>query len=53
MVNIWKIGSWPGLWDNNTIKNKERYIKEYALPKNFVAIGLVTYPILKSYQKMN
>lgn len=39
MANIWKIGSWPGLWDNNTLKNKERYIKEYALPKNFVAIG--------------
>lgn len=39
MVSIWKIGSWPGLWGSNTIKNKERYISEYALPKNFVALG--------------
>lgn len=47
MVNIWKIGSWPGLWYNNTIKNKERYIKEYALPKNFVAIGSGYIPNIK------
>lgn len=39
MVNIWKIGAWPGLWDRNTLKTKERYIQEYALPKNFVALG--------------
>jgi len=39
MVNIWKIGAWPGLWDANTQKNKEKYIKEYALSRNFVAIG--------------
>ncbi|MCG7849221.1 MAG: hypothetical protein MIO93_08600 [ANME-2 cluster archaeon] len=39
MVNIWKIAAWPGLWDGNTRKNKERYIKEYALSRDFVAIG--------------
>jgi len=47
MVNIWKIGSWPGLWDSNTLKTKEKYIKEYALPKNFVAIGYGWIPNIK------
>lgn len=39
MVGIWKIGSWPGVWHSNTLKTKERYIKEYALPRGFAAIG--------------
>lgn len=47
MVNIWKIGSWPGLWYNNTIENKEKYINEYALPENFVAIGSGYLPNIK------
>jgi hypothetical protein len=48
MVNIWKIGSWPGLWDGNSLKNKERYIKEYALPRDFVAIGYGWIPDIRT-----
>lgn len=47
MVNIWKIGAWPGLWDSNTLKTKERYIQEYALPRGFVAIGYGWIPDIK------
>jgi hypothetical protein len=47
MVNIWKIGAWPGLWDNNTLKTKERYIQDYALPRGFVAIGYGWIPDIK------
>lgn len=39
MVKVWKIGSWPGLWGNNTKKHKDKFISEYALPKGFVALG--------------
>ena len=48
MVNIWKIGAWPGLWDANTRKNKEKYIKEYALSRNFVAIGYGWIPNIRT-----
>jgi len=50
MVNIWKIGAWPGLWGwgRNTRKNKERYIKEYALSRDFVAIGYGWIPDIKT-----
>jgi predicted Mrr-cat superfamily restriction endonuclease len=51
MVNIWKIGSWPGLWDSHTLKTKEKYIKEYALPKNFVALGYGWIPNIKKTSK--
>ena len=44
MVKIWKIGAWPGLWGNNNTKNKEKYITEYALPYDFVAIGSAYIP---------
>ncbi len=47
MVDIWKIGSWPGLWDSNTLKTKERYIQEYALPRDLVAIGYGWIPNIK------
>jgi hypothetical protein len=47
MVNIWKIGSWPGVWHSNTLKTKERYLTEYALPRNFVAIGYGWIPNIK------
>jgi len=50
MVNIWKIGAWPGLWDNNTLKTKERYIRDYALPRCFVAIG---YGWIPNIQKLS
>ncbi len=40
MVNIWKIGAWPGFPGSElSLKNKNRFIKQHALPKNFVAIG--------------
>jgi hypothetical protein len=40
MVNIWKIGAWPGFPGSElSLKNKNKFINEYALPKNFVAIG--------------
>jgi len=48
MVNIWKIGAWPGLWYRNTRKNKERYIKEYALSRDFVAIGYGWIPDIRT-----
>mgnify|MGYP000533555587 FL=1 len=50
MANIWKIGAWPGLWGwgRNTRKNKERYIKEYALSRDFVAIGYGWIPDIKT-----
>jgi|GEM_PF-668060 Predicted restriction endonuclease len=40
MANIWKIGAWPGFpGDKNNPKNKKRFIEDFALPNNFVAIG--------------
>jgi hypothetical protein len=47
MVGIWKIGAWPGVWDSNTLKTKERYIEQYALPRGFAAIGYGWIPNIK------
>lgn len=40
-MNIWQIGSWPGLWKGLLSKSKaqSKYVKEYALPRKFVALG--------------
>jgi hypothetical protein len=39
MVNIWKIGAWPGYPGRRiSTSNKKKFIKE-ALRKNYVAIG--------------
>ena len=48
IVNIWKIGSWPGLWGSNTYINKNKFINEYALPYNFVAMGYGWIPDFKT-----
>ncbi|MBN1472575.1 MAG: hypothetical protein JW925_12405 [Syntrophaceae bacterium] len=38
--NIWKIGAWPGFPGNKySQKNKNLFIKDYALLSNYVAIG--------------
>jgi len=40
MVNVWKIGAWPGFPGIKlSLENKNEFINKYALPKNFVAIG--------------
>jgi len=49
MVNIWKIGAWPGIWEDVTKENKEKFAKKYALKKNFVAIGSAYLPNLKGW----
>jgi len=51
MGNIWKIGAWPGLWGVKTKQNKEKYVAEYALPRNFVAFGYGW--IKKDFRKLN
>lgn len=50
-MNIWKIGSWPGLWGKKSKRNKEKYIYEFALPKNFVTLGYGWIPHLKKLSK--
>jgi predicted Mrr-cat superfamily restriction endonuclease len=50
MANIWKIGAWPGLWGIKTKQNKEKYITEYALPRNFIAFG---YGWVPDFRKLN
>jgi hypothetical protein len=40
MVNVWKMGAWPGFPGIElSLKNKNEFINKYALPNNFVAIG--------------
>ena len=45
MVNIWKIGAWPGLWGKeptereDRVRREQKFINEYALPNDFVALG--------------
>ena len=51
MVNIWKVGSWPGLWGENTFDNKEKFALKYAIPFDFIAIGSGYLPDLKGWTK--
>ncbi len=45
MVNVWKVGAWPGLWGKKPTKREDKvnreqkFISVYALPYNFVALG--------------
>jgi hypothetical protein len=48
MVKVWKIGQWPGIWGGRTKKHKERYVKEYALPFGFVAVGYGWIPNIRT-----
>lgn len=37
-MTVWKIGAWPGIWKDNQ-ESRDKFIKEYALPRGFVAVG--------------
>ena len=42
MVNVWKIGSRPGLWEKrreNKVEKGRRFVHNYVLEYDFVAIG--------------
>ncbi len=50
MVNIWKIGAWPGILGEKSSKNKEKYI-QYALDLNSVAFGFGYTPDFRSLDR--
>lgn len=48
MINIWRIGSWPGIRED-TKENRKKFALEYAIPYNFIAIGSGYLPDVKGW----